>query len=204
MEIVVDVEADYIGSIFLQAAVDESKENYAGEREIKRCSIINDDSIYLKLNKINWPDKTYYQAIKDEIFTEEFYNEADEYGYIYDMELFFEDGKLDKIIDNYKIVSFDFNKYNFYGVFLDQEKEIFNENSYVYPFTEKKEAYAIVNIPKGQDCTRTVIDLRKEKGKRKRIEEVPPTGYLKGIIFKEECVSYDINSFKKLAIYRVK
>jgi hypothetical protein len=204
LEIVVDIEADYIGSIFLQAFVDESKENYAGEREILKREIINDDSIYLKLNKINWPDKTYYSALKEEIFTEEFYNEADQFGYIYDMELFFENGKLEEIIDNYKIVSFDFNRHNFYGVFLDHEREIFNEDSYIYPFTEREEAYAIVNIPKGQDCTRTVIDLRKEKGNRKRIDKVPPTGYFKGIIFKEGCISYDINSFKKLAIYRVK
>ena len=64
------------------------------------------------MNKINWPDKTYHQAIKDEIFTEEFYNEADQFGNIYDMELFLEDGKLDTIINNYKLVSFDFNNFN--------------------------------------------------------------------------------------------
>lgn|GEM_PF-1208009 len=204
MKIVVDIGGSYISSIYLQAFVDESKEKYAGEREILKCQIINENSIYLKLNKINWPDKTYYQALKAEDFMEELYNEADQYGNIYDMELFLENGRLDDIIDNYKLISFDFDKHNFYGVFLDSEKEIFHENSYAYPFTEKEDAYVILNIPRDQDCTVEIIDARKEKGNRKRIEEVPPKAYIKALIFKEGCLSYDINSFKKLAIYRVK
>ncbi|MFW5891006.1 MAG: hypothetical protein ACOCUI_02205 [bacterium] len=204
MEIVVGVNDSFISSIYLQASVDEFKENYAEEREILKREIVNENSIYLKLNKINWSDKTYHQDLKDDVFMEELYNEADQYGNIYDMELFLENGRLDDIIDNYKLISFDFDKYNFYGVFLDKEEEIFNINSYAYPFTEKEDAYAIVNIPKDQDCTIEIIDENKEKGDRKRTEDIPPTAYIKAIIFKEGCLSYNINSFKKLAIYRVK
>ncbi|MFW6026729.1 MAG: hypothetical protein ACOCRX_10335 [Candidatus Woesearchaeota archaeon] len=204
MEIVVGVNDSFISSIYLQASVDELKENYAGEREILKQEIVNENSIYLKLNKINWPAKTYHLALKDGVFMEELYNEADQYGNIYDMELFLENGRLDDIIDNYKLISFDFDKYNFYGVFLDKGEEIFNEDSYAYPFTEKEDAYVIVNIPKDQDCTIEIIDGSKEKNDRKRIEEIPPTAYIKAIIFKEGCLSYNINSFKKLAIYRVK
>ncbi len=150
------------------------------------------ENIYLKLNRLNWPDKKYVQALEDGDFIEEFQNDIDEEGYMTGIELELTEERLQDLIENFKIATFELNGKQFYYAAFSSDEAVFYKNNYVYPFTENEDAFIIVNRSEDRKFQ---INIGEGTSLSNRI------AYVRAIIFSEDS-PYDVDYLKQLKLYR--
>jgi len=195
MDITCDQSCD-MGYIYLQQFSKHHKDNYDISRLIASNQPIEViDNVYLKLNKLNWPDKKYIDAIMDGDFIEEFQNDLDDNAYIKGIELQLTKDRLDKIIENYKIATFEFNNSQYYYIAFAEEEEVYNPQNYVYAFSEKEDAFVIISR---SEKRRYQITLDKDKKSKKSLS--PKIAFIRALIFKEDS-PYNIDYLKSLKLY---
>lgn len=153
------------------------------------------DNIYLKLNKLNWPDKKYIDALMDGDFIEEFQNDLDQKAYMLGVELSLSKESLDQIIENFKIATFEFNSKQYYYLAFYPDEEVLAENNYVYSFSEAEDAFVVVE--RSSDRHKQ-ITLNADGSSSKSLS--PKIAYVKAVIFNEKS-PYDIDYLKKLKIF---
>lgn len=196
MDITCDQSCD-MGYIYLQKFSQHSEDNYDQSRLIassQPIEVIN--NIYLKLNKLNWPDKIYIDALMDGDFIEEFQNDLDDNAYIKGIELELNKKRLENIIENYKLATFEFDNSQFYYIAFVKDTAVFNPQNYVYAFSDKEDAFVIINR---SNQRRYQITLG-EKDQKNKKSLSPKIGFVQAIIFKENS-PYDIDYLKKLKLY---
>lgn len=185
-----------MGYIYLQQFSKHHEDNFDKSRLIASNQPIEViDNVYLKLNKLNWPDKKYIDAIMDGDFIEEFQNDLDDNAYIKGIELQLTEDRLEHLIENYKIATFEFNDSQYYYVAFAEEEEVYNPQNFVYTFSEKEDAFVIVSRSEER---RYQITLDKDKKTKKSLS--PKIAFIRAIIFKEDS-PYDIDYLKSLKLY---
>ncbi|TDX44361.1 hypothetical protein C7954_11335 [Halanaerobium congolense] len=185
-----------MGYIYLQQFKQHQKEDFDKSRLIASAQPIEViDNIYLKLNKLNWPDKKYIDALMDGNFIEEFQNDFDENAYLKGIELQLNQQRLESIIEHYKLATFEFNKNQFYYIAFAEDEKVFDSKNYVYPLSDKEDAFVI--ITRSQE-RRYQITLGENKESEKSLS--PKIAYIRALIFKEES-PYDIDYLKRLKLY---
>jgi hypothetical protein len=185
-----------MGYIYLQQFKQHQKEDFDKSRLIASAQPIEViDNIYLKLNKLNWPNKKYIDALMDGDFIEEFQNDLDQNAYLKGIELELNQQRLDSIIENYKLATFEFNESQFYYIAFAEDEIVFNSQNYVYPLSEKEDAFVI--ITRSQD-RRYQITLAENKKAEKSLS--PQIAYIRALIFKDDS-PYDIDYLKRLKLY---
>ncbi|PXV67635.1 hypothetical protein [Halanaerobium congolense] len=185
-----------MGYIYLQQFKQHQKEDFDKSRLIASAQPIEViDNIYLKLNKLNWPDKKYIDALMDGNFIEEFQNDFDENAYLKGIELQLNQKRLESIIEHYKLATFEFNKNQFYYIAFAEDEKVFDSKNYVYPLSDKEDAFVI--ITRSQE-RRYQITLGENKESEKSLS--PKIAYIRALIFKEES-PYDIDYLKRLKLY---
>ena len=195
MDITCDQSCD-MGYIYLQQFNKNYEKNFDKSRLIASNQPIEViDNIYLKLNKLNWPDKKYIDAIMDGDFIEEFQNDLDDNAYIKGIELQLTKDRLENLIENYKIATFEFNKSQYYYIAFAEEEEVFNPQNYVYYFSKKEDAFVIVSR---SDKRRYQISLGEGEESQKSLS--PNIAFIRALIFKEDS-PYDIDYLKSLKLY---
>jgi len=195
MDITCDQSCD-MGYIYLQQFSKHYKKNFDKSKLIASNQPIEVlDNIYLKLNKLNWPNKKYVDAIMDGDFIEEFQNDLDDNSYIKGIELQLTGDRLENIIENYKIATFEFNDSQYYYIAFAEEEEIFNLQNYVYNFSKKEDAFVIVSRSEER---RYQITLGKNKESKKSLS--PKIAFIRALIFKENS-PYDVDYLKRLKLY---
>jgi hypothetical protein len=118
------------------------------------------------LNQMRISEKTYKEASIDaEEFGEEYQNDLDENGYMEGIELNLSKHSFVALIQDgaFQIVKHKWLSKDFIILTLDKLGNVFDTNNIVYPFSDKKDAFAIVHI-----------------------EEQYQTGLIKGIISSRE------------------
>ena len=195
MDITCDQSCD-MGYIYLQKFSQHSEDNYDQSRLIassQPIEVIN--NIYLKLNKLNWPDKIYIDELMDGDFIEEFQNDLDENAYMKGIELHLTEERLQNIIENFKIATFEFNGSQYYYLGFDKEEKVFDPQNYVYAFSKKEDALVIVRRTNKQ---RFQITLDKDGSSEKSLS--PGIAYVKAIIFNDDS-PYNFDYLKKMKLY---
>lgn len=195
MDITCDQSCD-MGYIYLQ----KHNKNYTDRFDKSRLIAANQpieviDNIYLKLNKLNWPDKKYVDALMDGDFIEEFQNDLDENAYMKGIELHLTEERLQNIIENFKIATFEFNGSQYYYLGFDKEEKVFDPQNYVYAFSEKEDALVIISRTNKQ---RFQITLEKDGSSEKSLS--PGIAYVKAIIFNDDS-PYNFDYLKKMKLY---
>ncbi|RCW52152.1 MULTISPECIES: hypothetical protein [Halanaerobium] len=195
MDITCDQSCD-MGYIYLQKFSNNYDYSFDKSRLIASNQPIEVvDSVYLKLNKLNWPNKKYNDAIMDGDFIEEFQNDLDNNGYIKGIELQLTESRLKYLIENYKIATFEFNDSQYYYIAFAEDNAVFDAENYVYTFTDKEDAFVIVSRSKER---RYQINLNKNKESEKSLS--PKIAFIRALIFKESS-PYDIDYLKSLKLY---
>jgi hypothetical protein len=185
-----------MGYIYLQQFKQHQKEDFDKSRLIASAQPIEViDNIYLKLNKLNWPDKKYIDALMDGNFIEEFQNDFDENAYLKGIELQLNQQRLESIIEHYKLATFEFNKNQFYYIAFAEDEKVFDSKNYVYPLSDKEDAFVIITSSQER---RYQITLGENKESEKSLS--PKIAYIRALIFKEES-PYDIDYLKRLKLY---
>ncbi|ADQ14610.1 hypothetical protein [Halanaerobium hydrogeniformans] len=192
MDITCDQDCD-MGYIYLKESYSGNYEQFKLKETISQQNIDNTiNNIYLQLNRLNWPKKTYRKALNDGDFIEEFQNDLDENGYMKGIELKLTSKKLKEIVDNLEISTFEFANSQFYYIPLARKDEIFSDKNFIYPFSKAEDAYVILSISK-----QSRYEINKDGGKT----NVYAVAYIKAIMFTDKS-PYDINYFKNLKIYK--
>jgi len=192
VDITCDQECE-MGYIYLKESYSGNYEHFKLKETISQQNIDNTiDNIYLQLNRLNWPKKTYKEALNNGDFIEEFQNDLDDEGYMKGIELKLTKQKLKEIVDNLEIATFEFANSKFYYIPFAKDEEIFSNKNYIYPFTKDEDAYVILSRSKQ---SRYEID---ENGGTTKVYVI---AYIKAIMFTDES-PYDINYFKNLKIYK--
>ncbi|MGP3777552.1 hypothetical protein ACTWKD_01825 [Halanaerobium saccharolyticum] len=195
MDITCDQSCD-MGYIYLQKFSKHYEDNYDKSRLIASNQPIEVvDNVYLKLNKLNWPDKKYTDAIMDGDFIEEFQNDLDDQGYIKGIELQLTESRLEYLIENYKIATFEFNDSQYYYIAFAEDDAVFDPQNYVYTFSDKENAFVIVSRSEER---RFQITLNEDKESKKSLS--PKIAFIRAIIFKEDS-PYDVDYLKSLKLY---
>lgn len=196
MDITCDQSCD-IGYIYLQKFSNNYKNNYDKSRLIASSQPIEViKNVYLKLNKLNWPHKKYIDALMDGDFIEEFQNDLDENAYLKGIELELTPERLEKLIKNYKLATFELNDTHYYYIAFAGDEEVFNSDNYVYSFSDQEDAFIITNLSQKR---RYQIQVNSEnKSSRKFLS--PKIISIKAIIFKEDS-PYDLEYLQKLKLY---
>ncbi len=195
MDITCDQSCD-MGYIYLQKRNKNHSNNFDNRKLIAANQPIEVlENIYLKLNKLNWPDKKYIDAIMDGDFIEEFQNDLDENAYLKGIELQLTEERLDNIIKNFKIATFEFNNSQYYYLAFDDEDKIFDPQNYVYAFSKKDDAFVVVSR---SDKRRYQISLGEGEESQKSLS--PNIAFIRALIFKEDS-PYDIDYLKSLKLY---
>lgn len=192
MDITCDQSCD-MGYIYLQKNNKDYMDIY-DDRELLAANqpIEVIDNIYLKLNKLNWPDKNYQEALKDGDFIEEFQNDLDENGYMKGIELRLTEERLKTIIENFKIATFELNKNQFYYLSFYPDQITFDSENFVYAFTEKEDVYVIISKSENRHYQITL-------GEGSSLS--PQIAYVRALIFKKNS-PYDIDYLKSLKLYK--
>lgn len=195
MDITCDQSCD-MGYIYLQHFKQHQNKYFDNSKLIASAQPIEViDNIYLKFNKLNWPNKTYIDALMDGDFIEEFQNDLDENSYLKGIELELNQERLDSIIENYKLATFEFNNSQFYYIAFKKDEKVFNSQNSVYKLSKKEDAFVIINRSQNR---RYQITLGENKQSKKSLS--PKIAYIRALIFKEES-PYDIDYLKKLKLY---
>ncbi len=87
-------------------------------------------------------------SYKGKEFTEEYHNDLDENGYMIGIELNLSKEKFLRLIKNksFQIYQLNWMKSNFILLTLDIFDNVFDSNNILYPFSERKDVFAIVQI----------------------------------------------------------
>ncbi|MFW5687100.1 MAG: hypothetical protein ACOCXL_02810 [Halanaerobium sp.] len=195
MDITCDQSCD-MGYIYLQQFSKHYEKNYDKSRLIASNQPIEVvDNVYLKLNKLNWPDKKYIDAIMDGDFIEEFQNDLDDNAYIKGIELQLTESRLESLIENYKIATFEFNDSQYYYIAFAEDEAVFNSKNYVYAFNKKEDAFVIISRSEERRYQITLNDNQKSK---KSLS--PKIAFIRALIFKEDS-PYDVDYLKSLKLY---
>ena len=195
MDITCDQSCD-MGYIYLQEFRQHHEANYDKSRLISSSQPIEViDNIYLKLNKLNWPDKKYIDALMDGDFIEEFQNDLDQNAYIKGIELRLNKERLENIIENHKLATFEFNNSQFYYIAFAKDEKVFNPKNYVYAFSDQEDAFVIVSR---SNQRRYQITLGENEESKKSLS--PKIAFIRALIFKEEA-PYNIDYLKRLKLY---
>ena len=195
MDITCDQSCD-MGYIYLQQFKQHQKENFDKSRLIASAQPIEViDNIYLKLNKLNWPNKKYIDALMDGDFIEEFQNDLDDNAYLKGIELELNKKRLESIIENYKLATFEFNENQFYYIAFAKDEKVFNSKNYVYALSDKEDAFVIISRSQNR---RYQITLGENKKSEKSLS--PKIAYIRALMFKDDS-PYDIDYLKKLKLY---
>jgi len=195
MDITRDQSCD-MGYIYLQQFRQHHEANYDKSRLISSSQpieVIN--NIYLKLNKLNWPDKNYIDALMDGDFIEEFQNDLDENAYLKGIELELNQERLENIIENHKLATFEFNDSQFYYIAFASDEVSFNPQNYIYALSEKEDAFVIISR---SEQRRYQITLGENEESKKSLS--PKIAYIRALIFKDTA-PYDIDYLKRLKLY---
>lgn len=195
MDITCDQSCD-MGYIYLQ----KKKRNYLKNYDERRLITANQpieviDNIYLKLNKLNWPDKKYSDALMDGDFIEEFQNDLDQNGNMMGIELQLTEERLNTIIENFKIATFELNKNQFYYLTFYPDELVFAEDNFVYSFSDKEDAFVILSRSQER---RYQITLGEDKKAEHSLS--PKIAVIRAIIFKDGS-PFDIDYLKQLKLY---
>lgn len=195
MDITCDQSCD-MGYIYLQQFSKHYEKNYDKSRLIASNQPIEVvDNVYLKLNKLNWPDKKYIDAIMDGDFIEEFQNDLDDNAYIKGIELQLTESRLESLIENYKIATFEFNDSQYYYIAFAEDEAVFNSKNYVYAFNKKEDAFVIISRSEER---RYQITLNDNQESKKSLS--PKIAFIRALIFKEDS-PYDVDYLKSLKLY---
>lgn len=195
MDITRDQSCD-MGYIYLQQFKQHKDINFDESRLIASNQPIEViDNIYLKLNKLNWPDKKYIDALMDGDFIEEFQNDLDPNAYIKGIELELNQQRLKNIVENHKLATFEFNDSQFYYIAFAADEKVFDPENYVYSFSDKGDAFVIVSRSEDR---RYQITLGEDKEHEKSLS--PKIAYIRALIFKDDS-PYDIDYLKRLKLY---
>lgn len=195
MDITRDQSCD-MGYIYLQQFKQHKDSNFDESRLIASNQPIEViDNIYLKLNKLNWPDKKYIDALMDGDFIEEFQNDLDQNAYIKGIELELNQQRLKNIVEHHKLATFEFNDSQFYYIAFAEDEKVFDPENYVYAFSDKGDAFVIVSRSENR---RYQITLDKNKEHEKSLS--PKIAYIRALIFKDDS-PYDIDYLKRLKLY---
>lgn len=195
MDITRDQSCD-MGYIYLQNFRQHKDDNYDKSRLIASSQPIEViDNIYLKLNKLNWPDKKYIDALMDGDFIEEFQNDLDQNAYIKGIELELSQERLESIIENHKLATFEFNGSQFYYISFASDEVVFDPENYIYAFSDKEDAFVIISR---SDQRRYQITLGENKESEKSLS--PKIAFVRALIFKDGA-PYDIDYLKRLKLY---
>lgn len=114
-----------------------------------KIPIFNSSMYQAALTQMKVCEKTYRDAsIYAKDFGEEYQNDLDESGYMVGIELnLSKDNFLDLIGHSaFQIYKFNWLNKDFIILTLDKSENVFNLNNKIYPFTDKKDAFAIVHI----------------------------------------------------------
>lgn len=192
MDITCDQSCD-MGYIYLQKNNKDYMDIY-DDRELLAANqpIEVIDNIYLKLNKLNWPDKKYRDALKDGDFIEEFQNDLDQDGYMKGIELRLTEERLKIIIENFKIATFELNNTQFNYLSFYPDQMTFDPENRVYALTEKEDVYVIVSKSEDRHYQITL-------GEGSSL--TPKIAYVRALIFKDDS-PYDIDYLKNLKLYK--
>lgn len=101
------------------------------------------------LNKMKISEKTYKEAINDaEEFGEEYQNDLDENGYMEGIELNLSKHRFLNLIQEsaFRIVKHKWHNEDVIILTLEKVESVFDINNIIYPFSNKKDAFAIVHI----------------------------------------------------------
>ncbi|TDO68922.1 hypothetical protein DFR79_1681 [Halanaerobium saccharolyticum] len=195
MDITCDQSCD-MGYIYLQKFSQNQEEKFDESRLIASNQPIEViENIYLKLNKLNWPQKKYIDAIMDGDFIEEFQNDFDDNAYLKGIELQLTEERLANILENYKIATFEFNNSQYYYISLTEEEKVFNPQNYVYRFSKKNDAFVIISRSEER---RYQITMGEDKDNEKSLS--PQISYIRALIFREDS-PYNVDYLKSLKLY---
>lgn len=195
MDITCDQSCD-MGYIYLQKHSKDSLDNYDKSRLIASSQPIEViDNIYLKLNKLNWPDKKYLDALMDGDFIEEFQNDLDQNSYLKGIELSLTKESLEKIVESFKLATFEFNNKQYYYLAFYPEKEVLKKDNYVYPLSKSEDAFVILSQSNDRHHQ---LELNQDGSSKKSLS--PQIAYIRAIIFNDQS-PYDVDYLKQLKIF---
>jgi len=195
MDITCDQYCD-MGYIYLLSEYRDQQNNFKLNQKLENPESEEEmANIILRLNKLNWPDKLYKNAV-DKDFIEEFQNDLNQKGYMKGIELKLPQDRLKRLIDNLSIKKFQFDEKNYFLIPFDTEDMIFSKNNYVFAFTEKEDAYVITSKT-GEKMYRINIDSDSSP-----TSAGPKPVQIKALIFSEDS-PYNIEYFRQLKIYKV-
>ena len=106
------------------------------------------NEVNMKLANIEVSPSTYSQAIAAGEFEEEFHNDEDEEGYLYGVEVALTKEEFIRLVEgkHCRIYNSIFGSKNYHLVTLDTLDKVFGHNNIMYPLTDKRDVFVIVEI----------------------------------------------------------